>query len=161
MSEWDLRAATPAHLPEVRRGWLLSYRRTFRPYRVAGQPGSPAFSRWMERHGVVVDGILARPETETMVLVEPARPQLVVFGFICTAGPDVLHYVNVKPQFSEFATDMLLRMLGDRLERAQVLSHEVYGFGGDNSMFRTLLPRAWNIDEHWLARRMLEERSAA
>lgn len=85
---------------------------------------------FFREHHKVIDRILDRPETKVRLAVMPDDPS-VVFGWAVTEGPDVVHYVYVKPSFRKYG---IARALLSGISAPFTYTHETF-------VLRDLYPR--------------------
>lgn len=98
---------------------------------------------------------------EVSLLVDPEDPQI-IYAWMLTSGPDVLHAVGCKRSFCERkpgelppSVDLVSAILEGRLRRHQVLTLELPQLrvrgSGTIGLDR---PQEWSLDPTWLVTRM-------
>lgn len=169
MSDWTRRRSVPQDEACLAALWLRSYARSYNCLRRGAHlPGEPE-RRYFFSHGPVVEHLLRSPAVVALVLCDPERSDYqpgspaVIYAFAATGPGDVVHAVVVKRSYAEFAREMTLDLLGDRLARPHVCSHvlpEMMARGGGPSACGVSFPSSWVVDEHWLAKQILPRRAA-
>ncbi len=86
---------------------------------------------WAEHKGVVLRLL---EHADTQVLCDPAARE-VIWAFACTKGP-VVHYAVVKRRFRDQAQEFFRALLGDKLDKAAMYTHDFAGTG-------LQVPRTW------------------
>ena len=166
MSDWTKRRYEPTSDEDaVVYLWLKSYAHAKHnvargAHRDAGkkEPSHPERQYWAE-HAPVVEMLLSYGQTE--VLCDPDRdgsdgqpPSILAFA--CTSG-DVVHYVCVKRDYARdgFGPDMVRDLLGGRLTRRCVYTHELVEMRDQRPACGLSVPALWLFDPWWLSRQML------
>ncbi len=99
---------------------------------------------------------------EVTLLVDPDPAHRIIYGWLLTSGPDVVHAVGVKRAFTErhpgeeqLAVAMITDVLGERLRKHQVATLELPQMrtrgSGSIGIDR---PQCWSMDPTWLLTRM-------
>lgn len=125
MQPFTIRSASSQDLDFVIYSWLKSYARSRygRARRAHVAASSEELAYWAE-HRPVVQWLLRTGELR--VACDATAPDI-VWGWCCTGGPAVLHYVLVKRVVHRvgLSGDIYRALLGDRLERPQLVTHEL------------------------------------
>lgn len=131
---------------------------------------SPAERTYWAEHAFVVERLLRTSKVE--LLCDPQRPYAsaagpaIIYAFACTDGPDVVHYLCVKRNYARegFGPDMVADLLGDRLKRPCVYTHELPEMRATKDRSASCgvaLPMNWRHDPWWCARMWSESERAA
>ena len=99
---------------------------------------------------------------DVKLAVDPDAPHI-IFAWLVTSGPDVIHAVGCKRSLNESGpepgpgADIVRDLLGDRLSRHQVLTLELPQlFAHKGTDFIGIeRPKTWGIDPTWLLTRMV------
>lgn len=106
--------------------WLKSFAHSpFGRSQGAHIDGSDGERAYWAKHREIVNRLLVHADTQ--VLVDAEEPA-VIWAFACTKG-DVVHYAVVKRKFREFTAEMVRDLLGDRLDRPCMYTHDLAGTG--------------------------------
>ncbi len=99
---------------------------------------------------------------EVSLVVDPEKPTI-IWGWLLTSGPDVVHAVGVKRSFTDrhpgeeqLAVALVTDLLGVRLQKHQVATLELPQLrtrgSGSIGIDR---PQCWSMDPTWLLTRMV------
>jgi hypothetical protein len=135
--------------------WLKSYAHSaYGISRGAHEDRSPEELAYWAEQKPVVEALLRG--CSVVVACDVGAPH-VIWGWACTSD-DVVHYVLCKRKVHDvdgLSAQVYRALLGDRLERAVPMTHELVDFrraglraGG------VMLPRSWFLDSTWFARNM-------
>ncbi len=114
--------------------WLKSFAHSpFGRAQGAHLDGSEAERAYWASHKEVVLRLLARAETR--VLCDAEAPG-VIWAFACTSGPSVVHYAVCKRRFRESSGEFFAALLGDKMEKPCMYTHDFSGTGFQ-------VPRSW------------------
>lgn len=176
VSDWVKRRSVPEDEDALVYLWLKSFAHArHNTARGAHFERSDDELDFWDSHAPIVEWLLRSKGTETWVLCQPGRDvhaegkPAVIYGFSCVGPGDVVHAHVIKRKYAEFASDMSRSLLGDRLERAQVMSHELPEMRErrDPTNGTRLVPRCgvsvpprWVYDPYWLTKQFLPRRAA-
>jgi hypothetical protein len=144
VTDWIARAYEPGDEGFVVESWLTSHGRSAYGHGLRGI----SHSYW-ESHRPVVLRLLQRARID--VLCVPDTPA-VILAWCATEGRDVLHYVLCKRSLhgAGLAAAAFGALLGDRLGRAQLVTHEQMDLRDER---RITPPASWVRAEYVLAER--------
>lgn len=143
---WQVRKAESADLGGVVFLWLESF---WRSRHGGGFRFDGGKSVYWEAHEPRVHRLLAR--SEVTIACDPQAPA-VIWAFSVCEG-DTVHYVLAKRRFhrEEISADMFRDLLGERLARPCVYTHELVEFRREEVRKRGLeIPESWRLDPYLL-----------
>jgi len=139
-----LRAVLPGEEPDIVNLWLSSFWSSAYAHRWRYPGGKKAY---IATHGPRLIRICERADVSVLCDDEAERA---ILGFAVTEG-DVIHYVMAKRSLHEHgvSADAFRLLLGERLSRPCVFSHELCEFRDYRSMLEGLaIPSTWAWDPY-------------
>lgn len=115
---------------------------------------------FLEAHRPIWQWLLANADVR--LAVDPEVPHIIA-AWLITSGPDVIHAAGCKRALNEPGVepgpgaDVIRQMLGDRLERHQVVTLELpqLAVRKGTDFVGLERPKMWSLDCTWLLTRML------
>jgi len=145
---WTKRAALPMDEDFVVSTFLISYNRSREGYARGGQGTKAEQDAFWTLHRPTIELLLEDGHVEVISDVEDPR---IIYAWAATTG-DVVHACIVKRTYEridpEGAREMVVELLGDRLQRACGYTHELV-----NLRLLGMLPREWFPAASFLAQR--------
>jgi ribosomal protein S18 acetylase RimI-like enzyme len=118
MEAIQIRVATETDKPFIFSNWLRHYKN--RSY-FAKRIRNSIFYKW---HHLVIEKILDRPNTLSLIAHPPEEPEVILGFMISEAWPDgsVIHFVYIKPQFKKMGIAKKL-FEASKLQETQFFTH--------------------------------------